>query len=36
MMCGLKVDIDVDFIEFGCCSGDWFKMADNNVHWWVL
>jgi hypothetical protein len=36
MICGLKVNIDMDFIELGCCSGDWIKMVEDNVRWWVL
>jgi hypothetical protein len=31
MTCGLKVNIETDFIEFRCCSVNGIKVAEDNV-----
>lgn len=36
MICGLEVNIEMDFIDLRCCSGDWIKVAEDNVHWWAV
>jgi hypothetical protein len=36
MICGLEVNIEMDFIDLRYCSIDWIKVADDNVHWWTV
>lgn len=32
VICGLDVNIEMDFIDLRCCSVDWTKLAEDNVH----
>ena len=36
MICGLEINIEMDFIELGCCSVNWTKVAEDNIHWWCF
>jgi len=36
MICGLEVNIEMDFIELRCFSVDRIKVGEDNVHWWAV